>query len=159
MRLVQYMTFLFFLGLPTSASGITLEELQQRLSLPTLIRGEFKQRRKIAILSEELHSSGHFVLSKHHGLMWIQDRPFKLKLSLNKDILTQQFKDQKRQRISARENPTLFYFSRIFLAVFRGDTHRLKKHFRLNLVTDKKTWKLRLSPKTSPINKMFKEIT
>ncbi|ASI91274.1 outer membrane lipoprotein carrier protein LolA [Vibrio mediterranei] len=137
----------------------TMEELQQQLAQHPIVRGDFEQKRTLAMFDQPLTSTGQFTLDKTHGLLWRQDVPFTVQLVLTKDKLRQTFADQPAQVITAKDNPMAFYFSHIFLAVFHGDTDQLKQQFDMTFKADNGQWTLALTPKAAPLNAVFNTIT
>ncbi|MDA0109361.1 outer membrane lipoprotein carrier protein LolA [Vibrio sp. La 4.2.2] len=137
----------------------TMEELQQQLAQHPIVRGDFEQKRTLAMFDQPLTSTGQFTLDKTHGLLWRQDVPFTVQLVLTKDKLRQTFADQPAQVITAKDNPMAFYFSHIFLAVFHGDTEQLKQQFDMTFKADNGQWTLALTPKAAPLNAVFNTIT
>lgn len=152
-----------------SAQAMTLSELQHTLSATTVVRGDFSQSRTMAMFNQPLVSQGKFVIAANNGLWWHQTAPMAVSLVLTQDKLSQQFDDQPPQIITAAQNPMVFYFSHIFLALFNGDTSALNQQFTLKLTTlasdtdthtaTKKQWQLVLTPKQAPLNKVFTTIT
>lgn len=136
-----------------------MEELQQQLAQHPIVRGDFEQKRTLAMFDQPLTSTGQFTLDKTHGLLWRQDVPFTVQLVLTKDKLRQTFADQPAQVITAKDNPMAFYFSHIFLAVFHGDTDQLKQQFDMTFKADNGQWTLALTPKAAPLNAVFNTIT
>lgn len=147
-----------------SAHAITLEQLQTKLSSEPLVRGDFSQQREMAMFDQPLISSGQFLLSAKKGLWWHQTAPMPVSLILTQDKLSQQFDNQPAQVLAASDNPMVFYFSHVFLSLFKGDTSQLTEQFDLSLKTlkDSKTheqWQLVLTPKAAPLNKVFSKIS
>ena len=148
-----------------SAQAISLPELQQQLSNQPIVRGDFEQTRKMEMFNQPLTSQGQFLLAEKQGLLWQQTTPFPVSLILTKDKLSQQFADQPAQVVSASENPMVFYFSHVFLSLFKGDTSQLTDQFDMVLTDNTKTttkesqWQLVLTPKSAPLNAVFKTIT
>ncbi len=140
------------------AAVTDLATLQQQLSQYPLVRGEFSQLRKIAMFKQPLQSSGQFTLHQEKGLLWQQQNPFAVDLVLTENKLRQSVEGQPAQVITAEQNQMAFYFSRIFLAVFRGDTAQLEQSFTLDLSTGQSQWHLTLTPKTAPLNQVFRTI-
>jgi len=136
-----------------------LTSLQKQLQRFAIVRGDFIQSRKIEMFDQPLTSNGQFLLEKSHGLLWNQQTPFPVNLVLTEDKLRQTFADQPPQVITAQENPMAFYFSKIFLSVFHGDTQQLQSQFELQLKTSQQQWQLTLEPKQAPLNAVFKSIT
>ncbi|MFV0448698.1 MAG: outer membrane lipoprotein carrier protein LolA [Vibrio sp.] len=135
-----------------------LTSLQTQLQQHSLVRGDFSQSRTLAMFEQPLLSEGSFLLEKQHGLLWQQNTPFPVNLVLTQDKLRQTFANQPAQVITAKENPMAFYFSKIFLSVFHGDTEQLKSQFALQFTPQNEQWQLVLTPKEAPLNAVFKSI-
>jgi len=149
--------FLFFCSF--SLSALTLEQLQQQLTTQKVIRGDFKQSKNLQMFNQPLVSDGSFLLSHQEGLIWTQKNPFPVSLVLTKDKLRQQFSGQSAEIVEASDNPMVFYFSHLFLSLFKGDLASLENQFSMTLTGDlQNTWILHLTPKAAPLNKVFKEI-
>lgn len=153
-------TMMLLIASPFALAQVnTMEELQQQLAQHPIVRGDFEQKRTLAMFDQPLTSTGQFTLDKTHGLLWQQDVPFTVQLVLTKDKLRQTFADQPAQVITAKDNPMAFYFSHIFLAVFHGDTDQLKQQFDMTFKADNGQWTLALTPKAAPLNAVFDTIT
>ncbi|MCP5079062.1 MAG: outer membrane lipoprotein carrier protein LolA [Psychromonas sp.] len=136
-----------------------MEQLQQRLMTQQILRGDFKQSKVLQMFNQPLLSDGSFLLSHQQGLIWKQQSPFPVLLVLAKEKLSQQFADQAPEVIEAKDNPMVFYFSHLFLSLFKGDITSLQSQFTMTLSGDEITgWVLHLSPIQPPLNKVFKEI-
>ena len=135
-----------------------LASLQAQLQQSPIIRGDFTQSRTLAMFEQPLVSEGSFLLEKQHGLLWQQHTPFPVNLVLTQDKLRQTFANQPAQVINAKENPMAFYFSKIFLSVFHGDTEQLQSQFDLQFAPQSEHWQLVLTPKEAPLNAVFKSI-
>ncbi len=156
--------FSMLIAFPMSGSGKPIEslvELQRTLSAHTVIRGSFKQTRTLELFDQPLVSEGRFLLSEPHGLQWLQTHPFSVTLILGKDQLSQQFGEQPAQVMQADENPMMFYFSGLFLSIFRGETEGLAEQFNVEFfppVKEEKYWTLKLTPEQGPLKTAFKTI-
>jgi len=155
--------FTFFLCLFISFSGlaqaITLPELQAKLTSHQLIRGQYQQVKKMQMFKQPLLSEGDFLLDQQQGLLWLQKQPFPVFLTLTKDRLSQRYSDQPAHIIEAADNPMVFYFSHLFLSLFKGDIEGLTMQFDMQLESENGQWLLSLTPKISPLNKVFKKIS
>tara|TARA_R110001583_G_scaffold6499_9_gene32918 strand:+ start:11970 stop:12575 length:606 start_codon:yes stop_codon:yes gene_type:complete len=141
------------------AQAITLPELQAKLTSHQLIRGQYQQVKKMQMFKQPLLSEGDFLLDQQQGLLWRQKQPFPVFLTLTKDRLSQRYSDQPAHIIEAVENPMVFYFSHLFLSLFKGDIEGLTVQFDMHLESKNGQWLLLLTPKISPLNKVFKKIT
>nr|WP_246201095.1 outer membrane lipoprotein carrier protein LolA [Vibrio ziniensis] len=135
-----------------------LASLQTQLQQHPIVRGSFTQSRTLAMFEQPLVSEGSFLLEKQNGLLWQQSTPFPVNLVLTQDKLRQTFANQPAQVITAKENPMAFYFSKIFLSVFHGDTQQLKSQFVLQFESHTEHWQLVLIPKEAPLNAVFSSI-
>ena len=152
------LTSLFFI-LSFNVFSFELNDLQMTLTSHKLLRGEFTQEKKMKMFKAPLLSGGTFLLTEKEGLVWSQKMPFPVSLVLIKDKLSQQFSGQKAQVIEAKTNPMVFYFSHLFLSLFKGDIKALEDQFKLSLSGDSASWTLKLVPKSAPLNKVFSDIT
>lgn len=154
---------LLLISLTTASSALAqiadLNDLQAQLQKFSLVRGDFTQSRQIEMFDQPLISTGEFLLEKSHGLLWQQRSPFPVNLVLIEDRLRQTFTNQPAQVITAQENPMAFYFSKIFLSVFHGDTQQLQSQFDLDFEPDPEQWQLILTPKQAPLKTVFESIT
>lgn len=151
------LTLLLACSVSVSASpaALTLDQLQQKLMTEQLLRGDFSQSKTLQIFDQPLVSKGTFLLSHQQGLVWKQQDPFSVLLVLANNKLSQQFAEQAPEIIEAKDNPMVFYFSHLFLALFKGDLNALNEQFELTLTNHNEAWVLHLKPKSAPLNKVF----
>jgi len=154
----QLFIVLFYL-ISISVQALTLNDVQQKLTAHTLLRGEFTQTKTMQMFNQPLRSQGNFLLDQNLGLLWRQSAPFPVSLALVKDKLSQQFGDQVAEVIMAKDNPMVFYFSHLFLSLFKGDLQGLSAQFEMKLSDKEDHWLLLLTPKSAPLNKVFATIS
>ncbi|HID9469950.1 lipoprotein chaperone [compost metagenome] len=140
--------------------AVTLPELQQRFSQQPVLRAEFEQQRSISGIVKPLKSSGELLISQQKGLWWAQQKPFPLTLLLDDKRMVQTLAGQPPQVITADNNPQMFQFNHLLTALFHADSQALEQNFALQF-TDlgHNHWRLVLTPKTTPLDKLFKRIT
>lgn len=141
-----------------SSYALTLTDLQAQLATQQLVRGQYTQVKTMRMFKQPLRSQGEFLLQQQQGLLWLQKQPFAINLVLTKDKLSQQFAGQPAQVVNAADNPMIFYFSHLFLSLFKGDLEGLIDQFEMQLEDKNGQWSLQLLPKNAPLNKVFKEI-
>nr|WP_238485850.1 outer membrane lipoprotein carrier protein LolA [Rahnella perminowiae] len=143
-----------------TADAVTLEELQQRFSQVPVLRAEFAQQRTISGMAQPLNSSGNLLIARQQGLWWQQEKPFTLTLLLTENRMVQIMAGQSPQVVTADTNPQMFQFNSLLSALFHADQRALGQNFSLNF-TDlgKGAWTLVLTPKVSPLNRLFRSIT
>lgn len=142
-----------------SLQALTMDQLRSNLTEHKLLRGEFAQSKTLQIFNKPLLSSGSFLLDHQQGLLWSQRKPFAVSLVLAADKLSQQFGSQQAEIIEAKDNPMVFYFSRLFLSLFKGDIEALDEQFIMQLTGLESNWSLLLTPKSAPLNKVFATIS
>lgn len=157
---LQVLAFLFILIPSVSWAQVDdLLALKAHLSKYNVVRGKFTQQRHIKMFNSPLVSQGQFVLAKKKGLIWQQFKPFSVELVLAQNRLYQKFLNKPAQIITTEINPVAFYFNRIFLSLFNGETVSLQEQFRLSFDSQEQGWQLTLTPKKAPLNAVFKQIT
>ncbi|EXU74584.1 outer membrane lipoprotein carrier protein LolA [Erwinia papayae] len=143
-----------------AVQAVTLEELQQRFASQTQVRADYTQLRSIKGMSQPLKSDGSMLIAQQKGLWWHQARPFPMTLVLDDRRMVQVMNNQPPQIITADSNPQMFQFSHLLRALFRADRAVLEQNFRLDFHSvDQQKWRLVLTPKTSPLDKLFNTIT
>ncbi|MEO3990584.1 outer membrane lipoprotein carrier protein LolA [Pseudocitrobacter cyperus] len=139
--------------------AVTLDELQQRFTEQPIVRAHFEQTRTIKTMPQPLRSQGEMLIARNHGLLWDQKTPFPMLLMLNDTRMVQQVNGQPPQVITADNNPQMFQFNHLLRALFEADRKVLEENFRIDLQNrDNAHWALRLTPITSPLNKIFASI-
>ncbi|CAI1890269.1 lipoprotein chaperone [Serratia proteamaculans] len=143
-----------------SVQAVTLPELQQRFSQQPVLRAEFEQQRSISGMTKPLKSSGELLISQQKGLWWAQQKPFPLTLLLDDKRMVQTLAGQPPQVVTADNNPQMFQFNHLLTALFHADSQALDQNFTLQFSDlGSNQWRLVLTPKTTPLDKLFKRIT
>ena len=140
-------------------SAVTLDELQQRFTGQPVVRAHFEQVRTIKDLPQPLRSQGEMLIARDSGLLWDQKAPFPMTLLLDDKRMIQTINGQPPQTITADNNPQMFQFNHLLRALFQADRQVLEQNFRVEFAdTGEGRWTLRLTPKTTPLDKIFATI-
>lgn len=143
-----------------SAQAVTLEQLQQRFASQPVVRADFSQQRQIQGMAQPLKSRGQMLIAQSKGLWWQQTAPFTMTLVLDERQMVQTMNGQSPQVITADNNPQMFQFNHLLRALFQADRQVLEENFRLDFHSAADdSWQLVLTPKTSPLDKLFNTIT
>lgn len=134
------------------------QQVQEILSKPASIEGNFTQVRNVKILSQPLVSSGAFLLSKKDGLLWKQDKPFISTMTMNSQKIEQKIMDNPPSVLTEKEQPAVFNFTKIFLSVFQGNLSEVQQYFNIYFMGDAHHWEMLLIPTGSPLNKAIYSI-
>ena len=140
-------------------SAVTLDELQQSFTEQPVVRAQFSQTRTIKDLPQPLRSQGKMLIARDTGLLWDQTSPFPMMLMLDDSRMVQIVNGQPPQVVTAENNPQMFQFNHLLRALFQADRKVLEQNFRLDF-QDKGEgrWSLRLTPVTTPLDKIFASI-
>lgn len=111
-------------------------------------------------MAQPLNSSGNLVIAQQQGLWWQQEKPFSLTLLLTENRMVQIMAGQDPQVVTAQSNPQMFQFNSLLSALFHADRRVLEQNFTLGFTDQGKgAWTLVLTPKVSPLNRLFRSIT
>ena len=140
-------------------SALTLDDLQQRFTEQPVVRAHFDQTRTIKDLPQPLRSQGKMLIARDQGLLWDQTAPFPMQLLLDDKRMVQVINGQPPQTITAENNPQMFQFNHLLRALFQADLKVLEQNFRVTFTdVGEGRWTLRLTPITTPLDKIFATI-
>ncbi|HHE6158424.1 outer membrane lipoprotein carrier protein LolA [Citrobacter freundii] len=140
-------------------SALTLDSLQQRFTEQPVVRAHFDQTRAIKDLPQPLRSQGRMLIARDQGLLWDQTAPFPMQLLLDDKRMVQVINGQPPQTITADNNPQMFQFNHLLRALFQADRKVLEQNFRVEFADlGEGRWTLRLTPITTPLDKIFATI-
>ncbi|WP_194207437.1 outer membrane lipoprotein carrier protein LolA [Superficieibacter sp. 1612_C1] len=140
-------------------SALTLDDLQQRFTEQPVVRAHFDQTRTIKDLPQPLRSQGNMLIARDRGLLWDQTTPFPMQLLLDDKRMVQVINGQPPQTITAENNPQMFQFNHLLRALFQADRNVLEENFRVAFADQGEgRWTLRLTPITTPLDKIFASI-
>nr|WP_304188187.1 outer membrane lipoprotein carrier protein LolA [Hafnia alvei] len=140
-------------------SALTLDDLQQRFTEQPVVRAHFDQTRTIKDLPQPLRSQGKMLIARDQGLLWDQTAPFPMQLLLDDKRMVQVINGQPPQTITAENNPQMFQFNHLLRALFQADRKVLEQNFRVTFTdVGEGGWTLRLTPITTPLDKIFATI-
>jgi len=134
------------------------KNVSEELSKTSALKSLFTQSKKIKVLKRPLKSSGRLIFDRSIGVFWELQKPFKSTIVIDKDKLTSIDDDGKKITIKAEEKPMLYGFTKIFLAIFSGNTKELKEHFEIYYGKSSEGWKIGLIPKSSSLKKVLSKI-
>ena len=144
------------LALPLQAAPLSLDQVQQLLTLSQVRQAHFEQEKQVAGLSQPLKASGELLLVRDLGLWWQQQKPFALTLTLTPQRMVQQMAGQPATVI---DSPQLLEFSQMLLALFGSDEVTLSRYFKIDFQSTEAGWQLLLVPTLTPLDKVFASLT
>jgi len=135
-----------------------LARIAARVEQPELLRGTFEQARQVQGFRQPLRSSGRFVLSREHGVLWLTEKPFPSSLSVTSRGLVAENGGQVR-RIDTEKEPGLRAVNSLLADLLGGELARLERDFSIRIEhEDADGWKLVLTPKGEPLSRVFNAI-
>lgn len=160
MRLIFTAVLLFALqavAADATDADAAFAKVAERLAAQTVLRGNFTQSRKIALLEQPLQSSGKFMLSDM-GLYWRQDQPLVSIMIADGERLLQQVDGGSLQAIDVAKNPMVLTFSTSFLSIFNGSEAELRSHFSVEFFDSEDSWSIQLTPTEYPMSEAIETI-
>jgi hypothetical protein len=137
----------------------TLQSVQNQLRMQKVVRGDFRQIRELKVLSRPLESRGRFLLLRGTGLLWTQEQPFPLRITISNSTFRTETAGAAPVEIKAEDSPIVFTISGLFFALFTGEDARLSEYFSQTFqALDSERWQLVLKPIRPPLSNVFVEI-
>ena len=133
------------------------EAIAKRVEQSPQLRGEFKQQKKLALLPQPLQSSGEFLYSEQHGLLWHTQQPLDSQIIFTPSGIFRSG-ESVTPGSSANMQHAMRIFSQLFFALIRADLDSLEQLFVIDGKNDAKQWVLNLSPRPGDISRMIKSL-
>jgi hypothetical protein len=149
-------------ALACSARAATpLDAVRTRLANAPLLRGAFKQQRRLNGLRHPLQSEGEFVFVRGSGLLWLTQKPVVSTLIVTAERL--ESRDAQGQRVSqfdVREQPSLRSINQLLLATLSADLGALAQLFEVavELIGDT-GWRLTLTARDPLLQRQLASAT
>jgi len=137
----------------TARASSELTAIFQILQKSTVLRSQFRQTRYLKILSSPIISEGKLNYFSGKGIIWEINKPIESKIIISQNKITEIDSNHK---ISSRPNPGVIYT--LLDALFNGNSDVLRQNFNINHHVSTDHWRLELTPKSAPLNKIFKTI-
>jgi hypothetical protein len=140
----------FLLGtsiLAEASAGWTLENLMQTLASVERRQARFTEIRELALLQQDLTSTGSLSFQRPDSLVKQFDPPEGLRYEITAKRLLIRRRDGSEEIIRLDNAPQLLAYVAAMQAVLAGDLERLASYFELHLEGTREAWQLRLTPK------------
>jgi hypothetical protein len=134
-------------------------EVTEGLKKTTHIKTDFTQSRAVKALTRPLKSSGKMLFSNQLGVYWELTKPFSSKIIIDNEKMINVDDNGKKIIVKAEDKPMLHGFTKIFMAIFSGNTKDLPEHFELFFKGNNDLWQIGLIPKSSALKKALSKIT
>ena len=155
-RFIAMLCLLF--AMPAQASDDVAAAVKAQLEQPAVLRGNFIQNKQIKGFSKPLLSSGDFIVSREHGVIWRTAKPFPSVLKLTRDEIVASEGDAVTFRLSAKSEPSVRIINGLMFSLLNGDVAALDKQFTISGTTMAGEWSLDLKPKQVALAKLIRGI-
>ena len=142
----------------TEAAKPRFLSLCAELSARPAIRGSFELRRAVKKLDRVMVSSGNFIISAEHGIIWDTKKPFPSTMTMGRDFIRQTTPEGSGSVLSAQGNETFLRFSEVMRALFAGDPVKLFSGFQVFFAESPGYWELGLIPRDAAIRGFIERI-
>ncbi len=142
----------------TVQSQQQLDVLSKKMVQANVLRGDFKQIRVVKVLKRPLKSSGSFIFSKKHGLLWRIQKPFATDVLMHDGKLVQRTPGRPAQVIDAGDNPSARIMADVFSALFSQDKEMLDRYFNQFFLASESGWLLGLTPKNKALSRVVAQV-
>ncbi|MCL2160508.1 MAG: outer membrane lipoprotein carrier protein LolA [Betaproteobacteria bacterium] len=112
-----------------AADPALLSAVQSRLSIDTVIRGDFTQTRQLVGIKKPLSANGAFVVEKTQGVLWRTLAPFPQTTRITQGEILQKDGDRVLMSLRADQEPAANAISRVLFSLFAGDMSTLAEYF------------------------------
>lgn len=130
-----------------------------KLAETPIIKGNFSQEKFLSRFGRSLVSSGNFIISAEHGMVWETLKPFPSTMILGKDFMLQSRPDGQMSVMSAQGNETFTQMASVLSAVFSGQSQGLIENFEVFFFGTVSNWNIGLLPKDKMIASFAAKIT
>jgi len=112
-----------------------------------VLRADFEQEKKLAVLRRPLRSSGTFLFAADKGVSWRTVEPFENLFIITPDAIYQKAEGQKPLVIDVASRPVARGFTDVFIALFSGEVEGLDARFDVFFSAGAGRWAIGLKPK------------
>lgn len=157
---VALVTAWFLAGMSGAAAMADsgLAGLHERLIRSDVLRADFRQEKKLRVLSRPLISNGKLVFAAGEGVLWQVLEPHEVFILMKPGELVEWDRQSGTRRVDTKSNPAFSAMTDVILATLTGDTQVLRRHFDLSVAPLESGWRLTLRPKSNDLGAIISEI-
>ncbi|HXV37647.1 MAG TPA: outer membrane lipoprotein carrier protein LolA [Myxococcota bacterium] len=144
-------------ALAASAEPLSLEQLMAAMAARSGVIANFRESKRIALLTEPLESSGTLYFAPPDRFARVTREPDASLLVVDGERL--RFQQGASTAFDLSGNPIAQAFVDNFIALFSGDLPRLQKIYRTDFRADGERWSLALAPRRSPLRAHLEQVT
>jgi hypothetical protein len=126
----------------------------QRLSPSLVFRASFRQEKNVKGLLRPVVSTGKFLFSKDHGIVWNIESPFPSQMVITARGVRKEVQGQPTQFYQVEQDAAAKGVSKLFLGLFGAHEGKPEEVFNIHFQEDAQFWTIGLDPRDSQL-KMF----
>jgi hypothetical protein len=131
---------------PVIANSNDLDSIKARLGKNTVVHADFTQIKTLEAFKRPINSSGRLVVSQEHGVLWQVESPYQVTFVVKKDAFREIYADGTVKDRGSEGARSHSHISRLFEALFSGNTQELGKYFSVSGSENNGYWQLGLYP-------------
>lgn len=138
-----------------------LRAIQSRLTIDTVIRGDFTQTRQLAGVKKPLVANGTFIVEKTRGVLWRTQKPFSQTMRVTQGEILQRDGERVLMVLRADQEPAVNAISRVLFSLFAGDISALAEFFDYSGRADngKGGWQLSFKPRNDGLKAVIASLS
>lgn len=134
-----------------AAEPDTLARISAQIEQHPVLRAEFTQTKQMAAMKRPLVTVGRLVYSRHLGVLWQIEKPYRMSYVLGEEKIVEIGADGVRRERGLGEVPGLAQVGRVFRAMLSADTSALREIFEASVQGDTAKWEIELKPRQSQL--------
>ncbi|MBB5017437.1 hypothetical protein HNQ59_000701 [Chitinivorax tropicus] len=147
------------ISLPAWADSSSLAGIQQQLSRPDVLCGQFAQAKTLLGLKKPVKSGGRFCMVNGKGVLWRTQHPFSQDLKLTRDEIIESQGARVTKVLNTRQEPAVRIINSLLFSLMNGDLQQLEQNFSISTQQAGKQWQATLAPKAgNGIDKVIKQV-
>ena len=152
---------LWCLAVPAQAADdpALLREIQSRLAVDAVIRGDFTQTRQLTGIKKPLVAKGTFVVEKARGVLWRTLTPFPQTTRITQGEILQKDGERVLMALRADQEPAIHAISRVLFSAFAGDLSALTEYFDYTGRVDGSNWQISFTPRQDGLRAVIASLT
>lgn len=133
-----------------------LDRLVGILSEPAVVRAEFIQEKRMAVLTRPLISRGRITVSRRDGVIWQLEAPIRMSVAFGETKIIEVDAEGRRRVRGIGENRAQAEVGRIFKELLAADMASLRRYFQVDAEGDLESWRIRLTPRSPEVARFIK---
>lgn len=142
----------------SSYAELSFEQLNEIVSTPGYLQGEFSQQKYLTELDATLNSSGVFSYQRDQSIRWQTVQPIQNVLIMTPQSIISRQGDNEIVNLEAASNPAVAILSDIFFSVLMAEWQTLSSYFSMSGTLEGQQWQVELLPVDKTIMQLISRV-